>query len=93
MARQLLVRGMSLGAAVAVLLAGCATPATRSRARCAAGRRPTGKPVAGADVTIDFVGDKKVTFTAKTDKKGEWIQAGLPSAPSAGGTSRSTRAT
>jgi tetratricopeptide (TPR) repeat protein len=78
MARTLLVRGF-LATAVAVLLAGWATPAHAQQGSLR-GKvvDQQGKPVEGADVTIDFVGEKKVTFTVKTDKKGEWIQAGLP---------------
>lgn len=78
MARTLFVRGF-LATAVALLLAGWATPAF-AQGGSLRGKvvDQQGKAVEGADVTIDFVGEKKITFTTKTDKKGEWIQAGLP---------------
>lgn len=78
MARKLLVRGF-LATAVALLLAATATPA-HAQGGSLRGKvvDEQGKAVEGADVTIDFVGEKKITFTTKTDKKGEWIQAGLP---------------
>ena len=37
-----------------------------------------GKPVPDADVTLDFVGDYTRQYTAKSDKNGEWVKAGLP---------------
>jgi tetratricopeptide (TPR) repeat protein len=40
---------------------------------------PDGKPVQGAVVTIEFQGGVTRSFTAKTDKKGEFTQLGLQS--------------
>ena len=37
-----------------------------------------GKPVPEADLVFDFVGDVNRQFKGKTDKKGEYIRAGLP---------------
>jgi hypothetical protein len=40
---------------------------------------PDGKPVQGATVTIEFQGGVNRTFTAKTDRRGEFTQLGLQS--------------
>src|SRR5215831_7863867 len=38
-----------------------------------------GKPVADVEITLDFVGDYVRQYKAKTDSKGMWIKAGMPS--------------
>ena len=38
-----------------------------------------GKPVADVEITLDFVGDYVRQFKIKTDTKGMWIKAGMPS--------------
>lgn len=38
-----------------------------------------GKPVADAEITFDFVGDYKREYKVKTDSKGMWVKAGMPS--------------
>jgi tetratricopeptide (TPR) repeat protein len=37
-----------------------------------------GKPVEGAEVLLEFVGNVRREFRVKTDKNGDWIQAGMP---------------
>ncbi len=37
----------------------------------------SGNPVPDAEVTLDYTGDMPYHFTVKTNKKGEWIRAGL----------------
>jgi len=37
-----------------------------------------GKPVPDVEVTLDYIGDMKRQLKVKTDKKGEWIRAGVP---------------
>jgi tetratricopeptide (TPR) repeat protein len=37
-----------------------------------------GKPVADAELTLDYIGDYNKTITVNTDSKGEFIQAGMP---------------
>ena len=65
----------------------------RGRLRCSRCRRPPrawfrarssmrkGQPVDGAKVTIEQTGGTGRKFETKTDKKGEFIQIGLPSGP------------
>lgn len=38
----------------------------------------TGKPVEGAEIVLDFVGDYTRQFKTVTDKNGEWVRAGMP---------------
>ena len=38
-----------------------------------------GKPVADVEITLDFVGDYVRQYKVKTDSKGLWIKAGMPS--------------
>jgi Flp pilus assembly protein TadD len=38
-----------------------------------------GKPVADVEITLDFVGDYVRQYKVKTDSKGMWIKAGMPS--------------
>lgn len=38
-----------------------------------------GKPVADVEITLDFVGDYVRQYKVKTDSKGNWIKAGMPS--------------
>jgi tetratricopeptide (TPR) repeat protein len=40
----------------------------------------SGKPVPDAEVTLEWTGDTKIVFTAKTDNNGRWLQSGLKSA-------------
>ncbi|HUL71953.1 MAG TPA: tetratricopeptide repeat protein [Vicinamibacterales bacterium] len=63
----------------AVFLAAFATPAQAQQGSLR-GRviDQSGKPVADAEVTLDFVGDYTREYKAKTDSKGEWVKAGLP---------------
>jgi tetratricopeptide (TPR) repeat protein len=37
-----------------------------------------GKPVPDVEVVLDYIGDMKRQLKVKTDKKGEWIRAGVP---------------
>jgi tetratricopeptide (TPR) repeat protein len=38
-----------------------------------------GKPVADVEITMDFVGDYNRQYKVKTDSKGQWVKAGMPS--------------
>jgi Flp pilus assembly protein TadD len=38
-----------------------------------------GKPVADVEITLDFIGDYVRQYKVKTDAKGMWIKAGMPS--------------
>lgn len=38
-----------------------------------------GKPVADVEITFEFVGDYKREYKVKTDSKGMWVKAGMPS--------------
>src|SRR5262252_9224469 len=38
-----------------------------------------GKPVADVEITFDFVGDYVRQYKVKTDAKGQWVKAGMPS--------------
>ena len=38
-----------------------------------------GKPVADVEITLDFIGDYVRQYKVKTDSKGMWIKAGMPS--------------
>lgn len=69
---------VALFAVVLVLGAGSAASAQTGMIR---GKvvDPEGKPVAGAEVTIEFQGGITRKHVVKTDKRGEFMQIGLPS--------------
>lgn len=74
-----LVRGLVIGV-FAVAMMALATPA-RAQLGTLHGRvvDEQGQPVAGAVLSFDFVGDYNRHFETKTDSKGMWLKAGLPS--------------
>ena len=78
MTNQRIVRVLVM-TACALCFALLATPA-RAQQGSLRGRvvDEAGKPVPDADITLDFVGDYTRQYTAKTDKNGEWVKAGLP---------------
>lgn len=80
MSRSLARRLVS--SAAAVLLAASAVPAYAQTA----GLRgkvfdETGKPAAGVEVVLDFVGDLKQQYKVTTNKNGEWVKTGMISTP------------
>ena len=78
MTRRLL-RGLHLGAALALAL-GLSAPALAQQGNLR-GKvvDDTGKPVPEAEIIMDFVGDFTRQLKTVTDKNGEWIRAGMPS--------------
>jgi Flp pilus assembly protein TadD len=78
MVRQSFVRGCIL---IAVAL-GLLVPATSAFAQAQGSLRgvvldPTGKPVADADITFEYVGDVQITVTVKTNARGEFTRVGM----------------
>jgi Flp pilus assembly protein TadD len=78
MTRKYIAR-LSAGAIVALAALVLAVPAD-AQVSSMRGRAvdALGKPVEGADVILEFVGNMRREFRTKTDKNGEWIQAGMP---------------
>jgi tetratricopeptide (TPR) repeat protein len=74
-----IVRLAAMGA-FALLLVAYATP-VQAQVGSLRGKvvDEAGQPVAGAEITFDFIGDYNRQFTTKTDSKGEWVRAGMPS--------------
>ena len=81
MSRHLTRRLVS--ATVAIALVGAALPVL---AQGQAGLRgkvidETGKPVAGAEVVLEFVGDLKQAYKVVTSGNGEWVKTGMIATP------------
>jgi len=74
-----IVRAAAVGA-LALLVAAYAAPAY-AQVGSLRGKvvDEKGQPVAQAELTFDFVGDYNRQYTAKTDNKGDWVKAGMPS--------------
>lgn len=72
-----------LSAAAALVFAASAIPAL---AQGTAGLRgkvldEAGKPAAGVEVVLDFVGDLKQQYKVTTNKNGEWVKTGMIATP------------
>ncbi len=79
MTKKGLVRVL-VASAFAIGMAALATPASAQQGLLR-GRvvDEAGKPVADVELTLDFVGDYTRQYKVKTDSKGEWVKAGMPS--------------
>jgi tetratricopeptide (TPR) repeat protein len=67
------------GTLLAILLTFAAATAAEAQIGTLRGRvvDEAGKPVPDAEVTLDYLGEQKLSFTVKTNNNGEWVRAGL----------------
>lgn len=74
---------LSIVALVLVTLGFLATPASAQLTAVMRGKvvDPMGQPAIGAEVKGEFLGDVNREWTVKTDKKGEFLRAGLAPGP------------
>src|SRR5262245_3374262 len=77
MTSKLIVRGVAVGVFVLGVLAVAAPASAQMGSIKGKVVDENGQPVPEADLVFDFIGDVKRQFKGKTDKKGEYIRAGL----------------
>ena len=72
-----------LSATVAIALVGAALPVLAQGVAGLRGRvvDEAGKPVAGAEVVLEFVGDLKQSYKVVTSGNGEWVKTGMIATP------------
>jgi tetratricopeptide (TPR) repeat protein len=83
MVRTSVFRNLSIVALAVVLFGYAATPAAAQLTAVIRGKvvDDKGQPAVGAEVKGEFLGDVNREWTVKTDKKGEFLRAGLAPGP------------
>jgi len=83
MVRPVLFRRLTVAALALMFIASVAAPAHAQLTAVMRGKvvDPQGQPAVGAEVKGEFLGDINREWTVKTDKKGEFLRAGLAPGP------------